>query len=275
MTHLDSENRKSKRVEAFAVKKWRLAGVAVLLLACGVLAGAAMLTVLWLAGLPAEPAPHVLRVAPAPPLLTPESIPARPESTRLPETPASTAAPPIAIAPAVATVESPPPSPLPATVPDSPPTQAATPLQTLPAVAARLVIPKLNLDAPVVEAPVAGESWQVSHLGQSVGHLAGTANPGEAGNVVLAGHVSLADGQAGPFAHLSQLQPGDDIILFSGSHRAPYRVSSTQAVDPAAIEVTYPSAEPEITLLTCAGWDSAGRRYAQRLVVRGFLVGAP
>lgn len=253
------------------MKKWRLAGPIFLLVVCGVLAGVAIPAALWLAGSPAEPAPRALRILPAPPLLTPE--PAAPGSARLPEQPDSVAAAPVG-----ATAESPPSSPLPANVPDSPPPQPATALQTPPAVAASLVIPKLNLDAPVVEAPVANQTWQVSHLGQSVGHLAGTAKPGETGNVVMAGHVSLADGQDGPFARLSDLQPGDEIILSSGGRRMAYQVSNTQIVEPTAIEVTYPSsasAGPEITLLTCTSWDSVNQRYAQRLVVRGFLVGAP
>ncbi|RMF01456.1 MAG: class D sortase [Chloroflexi bacterium] len=256
------------------MKKWRLAGPIFLLVLCGALAGVAIPAALWLAGSPAEPAPGALRILPAPPLLTPE--PAPPGSTRLPEQPASVAAPPAAAAPVGAAVESPPPSPLPANVPDSPPAQPATPLPAPPLAATSLVIPKLNLDAPVVEAPVANQTWQVSHLGQSVGHLAGTAKPGETGNVVLAGHVSLVDGQAGPFTRLSDLQPGDEIILLSGGRRMAYRVSNTQIVAPTAIEVTYPSSTgQEITLLTCTNWDSVNQRYAQRLVVHGVLADAP
>lgn len=45
-------------------------------------------------------------------------------------------------------------------------------------------------------------------LAAGVGHEDGTAMPGEAGNMVLAGHV-ITHGE--PFAHLKELRPGDEV----------------------------------------------------------------
>ncbi|RME48257.1 MAG: sortase [Caldilineae bacterium] len=132
----------------------------------------------------------------------------------------------------------------------------------------RLVIPALHLETAIIPAPVEGESWRVSHLGQAVGLLEGTAAPGEGGNVVLAGHVTLSpDGRAGPFFRLGALSPGDTAIVYRGDRRYLYRVDSLFTAKPTAIEVTYPSEEPRLTLITCLHYDRAAGRYTDRLVV--------
>jgi LPXTG-site transpeptidase (sortase) family protein len=146
------------------------------------------------------------------------------------------------------------------------------PPQVGDSVQTRLLIPRLNLDIPVVVAPVVGESWQVDHLQQAAGHLAGTAAPGANSNAVLAGHVSLLDGSPGPFAQLNQLAPTDELWLVQGQQRFRYVVDRRQVVEPAAIEVTYPTETARITLITCDGWNDADGRYVNRLVVAGFLV---
>lgn len=135
----------------------------------------------------------------------------------------------------------------------------------------RLAIPRLGLDTPVIPSPIVGQSWQVDHLRQEVGHLAGTAAPGAASNIVLAGHVSLADGSAGPFAGLAQLAPGDEVWLVDGGIRYRYIIDNQQVVAPDDIEVTYPSTVGRITLITCSDWQDD--HYASRLVITGHLVG--
>jgi LPXTG-site transpeptidase (sortase) family protein len=137
---------------------------------------------------------------------------------------------------------------------------------------ARLVIPKLGLDAPVVSAPMNEESWQVEHLGQAVGHLAGTALPGAASNMVLAGHVTLESGQPGPFIHLDQLAAGDAVYVDQADRRIEYVIDGSQIVDREAIEVTYPAETAVLTLITCSRWDETQARYLDRLVVQGHPV---
>ncbi|GAB4435186.1 MAG: hypothetical protein Kow0031_16930 [Anaerolineae bacterium] len=137
----------------------------------------------------------------------------------------------------------------------------------------RLEIPALDLVAPVMPAPVQGASWQVDHLGMAVGHLQKTAAPGTAGNVVLAGHVSLAGGAPGPFAGLSRLAAGDVVRVVQGGQQFEYLVSDARRVDANAVDVTYPTPYPELTLITCDGWDEAEGRYTARLVVKAALAG--
>lgn len=140
-------------------------------------------------------------------------------------------------------------------------------------VATRLVVPKLGLDAPVVVSPIKNQTWQVDHLGQAVGHLEGTAAPGSNSNMVLAGHVTLAEGVYGPFAGLGQLSPGDEMIVYQGNKTFTYIVDGYDIVDRTAIEVTYPTNTGLLTLITCSKWNNDTGRYEQRLVVRGHLAG--
>lgn len=136
----------------------------------------------------------------------------------------------------------------------------------------RLVIPKLNLDAPIILSPIENQTWKVDHLGQSVGHLEGTAPAGSNSNFVLAAHVTLSAGVYGPFASLGQLAPGDVIQVYDDGELYEYIVDGFQTVDRTAINVTYPSTSPEITLITCNNWSADEGRYIERLVVKGHLV---
>ena len=139
-------------------------------------------------------------------------------------------------------------------------------------VATRIVIPKIGVDAPVVLSPIQNQTWQVDHLGQAVGHLEGTAPPGSESNIVLAGHITLAEGVYGPFAGLGQLAAGDAVTVYYGEQPFNYMVDGLQTVDRTAIEVTYPSGTGQITLITCNNWSSEEGRYIERLIVKGHLV---
>jgi LPXTG-site transpeptidase (sortase) family protein len=139
-------------------------------------------------------------------------------------------------------------------------------------VADRLIIPKLDLDRAIVLSPIENQTWRVDHLGQSIGHLEGTAPPGSNSNIVLAAHVTLGTGVYGPFAGLAQLAAGDVIYVYSGEQKFEYIVDGYQTVDRTSVEVTYPSESGEITLITCSNWDGGEGRYIDRLVVKGHLV---
>ncbi len=149
-------------------------------------------------------------------------------------------------------------------------TPSPTPIQK--GVATRIVIPKLSLDAPVLFSPVENGTWKVDHLGQAVGHLEATAPPGSESNIVLAGHVTLATGEYGPFASLSQLAPGDLVIVYEADQKFFYVIESSQTVDRNSVGVTYPSNTGQITLVTCINWNNEEGRYSDRLVVRGRLI---
>lgn len=139
-------------------------------------------------------------------------------------------------------------------------------------VATRLVIPRLNLDAPITLSPIENQTWKVDHLStDKVGHLEGTAPPGTASNMVLAAHVTVSAGVYGPFAKLSSLQPGDQVYVYYGDKIFEYLIDDYQMVDRTAIEVTHPTNQGQVTLITCSNWSEDEGRYVDRLVVTGHL----
>jgi LPXTG-site transpeptidase (sortase) family protein len=135
----------------------------------------------------------------------------------------------------------------------------------------RLEIPALSLKAPVVELPMKDKTWDMSELTGEIAHLAGTANPGEHSNMVLAGHVTLRIG-AGPFLHLESLKAGDLAIVYAGEKPYTYRVIRKKYVPPDDVSVAYPSSGPTLTMLTCTRWDEQNRSYTERVAVIARLI---
>jgi sortase A len=106
----------------------------------------------------------------------------------------------------------------------------------------RLVIPRINVDVPVVE----GVGWE--QLKKGAGHLIGSANPGERGNVFIAGHNDIY-GEI--FRDLEELKVGDEITAYAGQQVYRYIVRATRIVEPDDVSVMYPTSSPVLTLLTC------------------------
>ena len=82
-------------------------------------------------------------------------------------------------------------------------------------------------------------------LNRAVGHIEGTALPGEPGNVGIAGH------RDGFFRGLQHVKVGDPISLTTLDGVADYEIESIEIVAPSAVEVLAPTAQPSITLVTC------------------------
>jgi sortase A len=82
-------------------------------------------------------------------------------------------------------------------------------------------------------------------LNRAVGHIEGTALPGEPGNVGIAGHRDSF------FRGLRHIEVGDDVKLTTLEGVAFYRVAAKEIVDPSDVEVLEPTDEPTITLVTC------------------------
>jgi len=108
--------------------------------------------------------------------------------------------------------------------------------------AVRLQIPRLNVDAPVVQ----GDGWE--QLKKGVGQHIGSANPGQNGNVVLSAHNDVY-GEL--FRHLDQLEPGDNVIVYTQQRQHVYVVDRTVIVEPTAVEVMAPTGSPTVTLISC------------------------
>lgn len=103
----------------------------------------------------------------------------------------------------------------------------------------RMEIPRIGLKAMIREG--------VSHrtLALAVGHIPGTALPGQTGNVGIAGHRDTF------FRSLREVHPGDAIILTTLGGSYEYRVESSEVVAPRDTRVLENSSRPELTLVTC------------------------
>jgi LPXTG-site transpeptidase (sortase) family protein len=149
----------------------------------------------------------------------------------------------------------------------------------------RVVIPSIKVDSKVVEVgwdvvEQQGQQravWQVAEY--AVGQHKGSANPGEGGNVVLAGHVG---GYGKVFRDLFYVQPGDPIILYSRGQQYLYVVQERLLVTEEGVsaeqhaanaQYIQPSDHELVTLVTC--WPAKGAdRFTQRVVVRATPYGA-
>jgi len=158
-------------------------------------------------------------------------------------------------------VASPTPEPTPSVLP--------TPIPIYPA--ERIVANSIGLDSKVVEAPIVNDEWTVPKF--VAGHLQGTSQPLEGGNVVLSGHVqSIASGNV--FAQLDHLKPGDLVQLYTRSTIVTYVVDKTVVVRNTDVSVVQPTRVEQLTLITCTGtWLPLQRDFDSRLVVEASRVG--
>ncbi|MEZ5371455.1 MAG: class E sortase [Microthrixaceae bacterium] len=122
---------------------------------------------------------------------------------------------------------------------------------------ARLRVDALDLDVPVVEGVDLGS------LSHGVGHWPGTAGPGEAGNMVIAGHRTT---HGAPFRRLDELAVGDEVTIGVADRDVVYRVTGTEIVDPDDVEVARPTDDATATLFACHPPGSARQRLVVRLV---------
>lgn len=111
-----------------------------------------------------------------------------------------------------------------------------------PGQAVRIQIPAIGVDASIVQ----GDNWE--QLRKGVGQHLGTGNPGQRGNVVLSAHNDFA-GEI--FRDLDELQPGDQVILFTAQQQFVYTVIGSAIVEPIQVEVMAPTTDPTVTLISC------------------------
>lgn len=133
-------------------------------------------------------------------------------------------------------------------------------------------IPSLNLKAKVHYVPFEGLSWPVQELRQDVAWLGNSSWPGLGGNTVLAGHVTVQGLGDGPFRYLETLQPGDEIVVYTEAGKYTYAMRESLTVDETALSVTLPTVKPQLTLITCTGWDIELSIYRFRRVVVADLI---
>jgi sortase A len=119
----------------------------------------------------------------------------------------------------------------------------------------RIEIARIGLDAAI------REGIDAHTLNIAVGHVPGTARPGDRGNVVLTGHRDSF------FRLLRKVRAGDTVRVLWDEGPVLYLVESTSVVDRDAIEVMHPTAGHTLTLITCYPFGFIGRA-PQRFIVR-------
>lgn len=119
----------------------------------------------------------------------------------------------------------------------------------------RVEIPKLHLSAVIFQ----GTDSKV--LDHGVGHLDGSALPGQPGNVVLAAHRDTF------FRSLKDIRRGDTVEVKTPFGSRTYEVDSTTIVDPTQVSVVEPTPEPTLTLITCYPFYFVGHA-PKRFIVR-------
>jgi sortase A len=121
-----------------------------------------------------------------------------------------------------------------------------------------LRIPKIHLEAPLFDGT---DELTLNH---AVGRIAGTARPGEPGNLGIAGH------RDGFFRGLKDVAVGDAIELMTLQETRRYIVEQIQIVAPHEVEVLRPTSLPSLTLVTCYPFYFFGSA-PQRYIVTAFL----
>lgn len=103
----------------------------------------------------------------------------------------------------------------------------------------RIDIPRIGVSVAVLQ----GTTWRTLRLG--VGHIKGTALPGEPGNIGIAGHRDTY------FRALKDIRKDDEIQLHTSAGIIRYEVDWIQITSPSNISVLASTTESSLTLVTC------------------------
>lgn len=119
----------------------------------------------------------------------------------------------------------------------------------------RMEISSIGLEVMVLEGTGSGT------LRHAVGHIRGTALPGEQGNMAIAGHRDTF------FRPLRNIRKDDEITLTTLSGAYHYRVESIKVVGPWDTKVLHDSGGSVLTLVTCYPFYFVGPA-PKRFIVR-------
>lgn len=123
----------------------------------------------------------------------------------------------------------------------------------------RIEIPAIGLSSMILEG-IDRETLQ-----RGVGHIPGTAFPGQPGNVALAGHRDTF------FRALRKIRKDDEIKVETLEGAFRYRVDFTKVAAPEETEVLNGSSDAVLTLVTCYPFSFVGSA-PQRFVVRAHRI---
>jgi sortase A len=132
----------------------------------------------------------------------------------------------------------------------------------------RIVVESAGVDAAVQEVGVTVQNgkaaWETAW--RAAGHHLDSAMPGQQGNMVITGHVSVADrGNLAVFSGLERVSEGDVVEVYSGDQAFRYNVTKVMVVPPTMVKLLRSSSGATVTLVTCT------KDLKNRLVVVGTL----
>jgi sortase A len=137
----------------------------------------------------------------------------------------------------------------------------------------RIKIPSIGVNAPIEGVGITKSGlMDVPKLPFDTGWYNLGPRPGETGSAVLDGHVNWRNGKKAVFADLSNLKPGDKVMVqnyqgttttFIVHYNKIYKASATT-------KDIFTSSDKgsHLNLITCSGtWDTLASAYSQRLVI--------
>ena len=122
----------------------------------------------------------------------------------------------------------------------------------------RLLIPRLDMSIMLLE------GIDAATLRRGIGHIPGTAMPGEGGNTGIAGHRDTF------FRGLSGIRRNDQITIQTLHSEYHYVVDSIMVVNPEYVNVLRDPGRPVLTLVTCYPFQLVGPA-PKRFVVQASL----
>ncbi|MEM8903060.1 MAG: class E sortase [Actinomycetota bacterium] len=120
----------------------------------------------------------------------------------------------------------------------------------------RITIPALGIDRTL------HQGISLYNIDRGPSHWPGTAEPGELGNVVVAGHRTT---HGGPFRGIDQLTDGDQVLFEVDGETFVYVVSGTEVVLPSGLHIVEQTEAHTATLFACHPPGSAEYRYVVHL----------
>lgn len=127
--------------------------------------------------------------------------------------------------------------------------------------------PEEIVEIGTIEIPKLGVQQRLMHgvtlrnidLGPS--HWPGSAEPGNDGNMVVAGHRVT---HSRPFRNIDQLAGGDQIVVRAKGKKAVYQVAFSFVVTPDRTDIANETATPSLTIFACHPPGSARQRFVVR-----------
>jgi len=121
---------------------------------------------------------------------------------------------------------------------------------------ARMIVPEQGIDLVVLE----GASGSVLAFGP--GHMTPSSLPGQPGNSIISGHRDTS------FRFLQRLKKGDRVIVQTrDGNMVTFRVTDTQVIDHAVLDLNIETDIPLLTLVTCYPFDAVVPGGSQRYLV--------